>query len=593
MVSSLLLIIWGVLSAVCSAGVLTDLATFTPGVDGVRLIGQAGESLAKSMAYAGDFNKDGIQDFIVGIPNYKKDIYANAGLALVILGGKFRSKTEIDTATFTSGRRGMRILGRSPTGYDWMNLGRVVSAAGDVNSDGYADVLIGAAGQANFNGVIYVIFGKAGPYTDLFVETMTAGALGFTILGKYNAYQDFPSTFYDIRGALGDINGDGHDDIMVHSFDYGQPEVCIIFGKASTAKVVDVDLSNLGSAGIMIKGTRCCYQLGFSVAKVGDVNGDGRNDILIGAPGYNSKAGAVYLFYGSRTMAGMVISQFYTGRMGILFVGGSAEAELGHSTTGLGDINGDGLADFAMGSPGASPLARTFAGAVYVIFGSRKVRSADVNVSSITAGPTGYAIYGSSFSYLGTSLSRAGDQNQDGIPDILIGAINPGRVHIVYGTATTASTYVDIVTARMYSFEYSDGWLLYSIPDGGLDFNGDGFPDLLIGDYLSTVTPAEGGAARSNAGVGFAVFGPYIPTFPTTAPTEAPSVEPTVAPTGPSFEPTCAPTGEPTAEPTKKPSARPSAAPTARPTAPTVMPTASPTDEAQKDYVVTLLIDQV
>jgi hypothetical protein len=129
--------------------------------------------MAYSIAFAGDFDQDGTEDFVVSVPLYNR----STGLALIVLGGSFTEAIDIDTTTFKSGSRGMRVVSTTIR----MLLGGSVGAAGDINQDGYADVLVGALISDNDKGAVYVIFGRPGPYADLSVSTMTAGASGFKI----------------------------------------------------------------------------------------------------------------------------------------------------------------------------------------------------------------------------------------------------------------------------------------------------------------------------------------------------------------------------------------------------------------------------
>jgi hypothetical protein len=510
---SVLFLVSGLLAGVRSDGVFMDLSDFMSGTNGIRLIGLSEQHLAWSQAFAGDFNKDGIEDFVVGVPYYKRQSYINDGLALIILGGDFTDATEIDVSTFTSGRRGMRVIGGFADSHYSMYLGSSVGAAGDVNHDGYADVLIGAPyGHDNGEGAVYVIFGRAGPYADLSVKTMTAGASGFMILGL--PYCDLGNFRRAVRGALGDINGDGHDDFIIgapYAPDAGA--AWIIYGKASSAAVVDLDLSNLGSAGLKITGASNINNLGGSVSNAGDVNGDGINDILIGDVGtftfpYFRVAEFVYLIYGSRTMTSMNLASFTTGSKGIRYHSGEDLIDFGTSVTGVGDINGDGLDDFAMSAPSEhGPLG--WEGTVYVVYGSSAVQLGDVSVSSITDGAFGYRIVGKTGEAIGYSISSAGDQNQDGIPDILIGGRT--RAYVVYSSAVGTAENVDLANFDLtYAFTLLSPYEeVFAAVDGGKDINGDGIPDLLLGVPSATVTPWTGGAERFVAGAGFALPGPF------------------------------------------------------------------------------------
>jgi hypothetical protein len=506
----------------------TDLSTFATGAQGLRLIGEDENQLAYSVANVGDFDQDGIDDFVVGAPFYDM----GGGLALIILGGDFSSATEIDAATFASGSRGMRVLGGRSVG--GMLAGWSVGAAGDINNDGYDDALVGTTA---FTGVIYVIFGTVRPYSDILLESFIAGTSGFRIVGPPESY--LSSDVLSLRGNVGDLNGDGYNDMAVSSSQaddlpkFSCGAVWIIFGQPSTTTVSDIILSNLESEsrGIHIAGAASNNFTGVSIANAGDVNGDSINDLLVGglASPEQDFPGAVYLIYGSHNMTSWDLLNFTTGSAGVRFLGEDG-SRLGQSVTSIGDINDDGLADFAMSAPYARPLSRFRAGIIYVIYGSRTVQSADVSMASFSAGSRGYAIYGNvNAANLGSSISAAGDQNQDGVPDLLVAASGTSSVYIMYSSAAVRSTNIDLATSSWMRWTFAlpaDDTAQVLMVDGGKDFNGDGHPDLLLGSSSAAVTPAAGGAVRRNGGVAFALIGPFIPT--TSAPSEAPTAEPSI-----------------------------------------------------------------
>jgi hypothetical protein len=152
---------------------------------------------------------------------------------------------------------------------------------------------------------------------------------------------------------------------------------------SSTDTVTDIDLSSLGTQGIQITGATDGDCLGIAVANAGDVNGDGINDSLIGARGFRS-TGAVFLIYGSARMTSMDLFSFTTGSAGVRYLSRHGNIDLGAAVTGLSDINGDGLADFAISDPRYNEIPGTNAGIVCVVYGSSTVHSADV-----VAGSTG------------------------------------------------------------------------------------------------------------------------------------------------------------------------------------------------------------
>ncbi|MEA3193375.1 MAG: hypothetical protein QOD26_1708, partial [Betaproteobacteria bacterium] len=246
----------------------------------------------------------------------------------------------------------------------------------DVNGDGYDDVLVGARGadpRGSYSGSSYLVFGGAGGFASNLDLSALDGTNGFQISGEDELHQ----SGHSLSGA-GDVNGDGIADYVVgawgaddHGVDTGAAYV--VFGRTG-GYASDFDLSALnGVNGFQFIGEASDDFAGFSaVSGAGDVNGDGYDDVLVGAFGsdeHGADAGAAYVIYGAAGGFGASLElSALDGFNGFQVSGGSAADYAGRSVSGAGDVNGDGYSDLVIGAP-KTDFAGTDSGAGYVVFG--------------------------------------------------------------------------------------------------------------------------------------------------------------------------------------------------------------------------------
>lgn len=464
----------------------------------------------------GDFNGDGLSDFIIGAPKGLGALNdeSDTGEAYVVFGSATLSSGNFRLSSL-DGTNGFVLYGID--GSD--DSAADVAGAGDINGDGLADLLIGASdgdGPDNDDddrGEVYVLFGTRNPFGPTFFSSSLNGTNGFTIYGVV----DEDETGGALSGA-GDLNGDGYDDFligadekydsMLTAGDFGQAYV--VFGKPSFPS--QFFLSNLPSAdGFSILPTANQTQLGFSVSGAGDVNGDGFSDLVLGAPSnYNpsSTSGESYVVFGSPTFAqtDLVVSNL-NGTNGFTITSDFIDAHAGFSVSTAGDVNGDGFADVMIGAP----VERVFlnspnpTGGAFIIFGNNTAFAPSIALSSLD-GTNGFAItrsylMGSGSDRLGNSVSAAGDINGDGFSDLLVGVVNSygaggflqaaGSHYVVYGKQTFGATlpinpigFTDgFVSHGSKLFEYHG----YSNSGAG-DVNGDGIADFLFSSLLGDDT---------------------------------------------------------------------------------------------------------
>jgi len=356
--------------------------------------------------------------------------------------------------------------------------GYSVAGAGDVNGDGYDDILIGAQYDDDGGtdaGQTYLILGKASGWAmDTDLSTASASFWGEDTGDRSGI---------SVAGA-GDVNGDGYDDFLIGaSFDddggTNAGQTYLILGKA-TGWAMDTDLS---TASASFWGEDIADVSGISVAGAGDVNGDGYDDILIGAYGDDdggTDAGQTYLIRGKASGWAMDtdLSTAFAS-----FWGENSNDNSGTCVAGAGDVNGDGFDDILIGVSGNDDNGPQ-AGQTYLILGSTIGWAVDTDLSTVSASFWGEDAGGLS----GRSAAGAGDVNGDGYDDIVIGACynhlggsNAGLTYLVIGKASGWAMDTSLSTASAsFTGEDQSDYSGYSVAGVG-DVNGDGYDDILIG----------------------------------------------------------------------------------------------------------------
>jgi len=390
-------------------GAPIDLTAVAAGTGGFVLHGQrSGNTSGTSVASAGDINGDGFTDFLIGVERgdgVSGGQTDNRGEVYVLF-GKASGFGTINLATIAAGTGGFVIYGQDAGD----RAGHSVSSAGDINGDGFDDLIIGAyggdaAGNAkNYAGDTYVLFGRASSWgAPIELAAVVAGSGGFVINGEGTGDRSGFSV-----ASAGDINGDGFADIIIGAWlgsgasdaKWLAGDTYVVFGKASGWGTIDLATIATGTGGFVIYGQDENDRAGSSVASAGDINGDGFDDLILGARNGGSAgnalygAGDSYVVFGRASGWGAPIdlATVAAGNGGFVIHGWEREDDSGTSVASAGDINGDGFADLIIGAPGGdgvTGISNDVRGESYVIFGrdfSNSVTHAGTNSAEVLTG---------------------------------------------------------------------------------------------------------------------------------------------------------------------------------------------------------------
>jgi len=448
------------------------------------IIGEAVNDLAGwDVAFVGDVNEDGYEDVLIGAPENSRG-GLRAGAAYLIFGS-----TEMPTPLTSVTKANVTFLGSKVRD----EAGMKVAGIGDVNGDGIPDFMIAAPMENSGTGKIYLFFGKKQGWP-LQLKLDNADAI-------FSGEQMGDNAGLTVAGA-GDVNGDGISDFLIgaprnDSAGSDAGRAYLIFGKNSFwTKTISLALAD-----VIIDSEQPLDLFGMSVAGIGDVNGDGLADIAIGAPNHDEKnmkgAGKVYVFFGRTDLE----QRMSAAMASATFIGSGSDDQVGNHISNGGDVNGDGIDDFAI-----TAQMRDSSGKIYLVMGRSSGWTTDVVLEDKTASFLG--------EHANDEAGRAvvlAELNGDRYVDILIGApLNgqngnqAGKVYFIAGTSSGWDRNTSLATSEVLMLgEKTQDKAGQALAVG--DFDHDGAQDV-----MAAAPGSDAGA--TDAGIVYLFRCPFKPT---------------------------------------------------------------------------------
>gem|GEM_PF-5106202 len=462
------------------------------GTNGFVLATVGGNTGPGNVSNAGDVNGDGIDDLIIGV--FRGNPRIARGTSYLVFGGSNIGNSGNIELSGLDGNNGFILNGIAPGD----SFGILVSNAGDINNDGIDDLIIGAGG-----GTIrpsYVVFGdnQIGSSGSLDVSDLD-GSNGFVLNGLNTSISN-----------AGDINNDGIDDLTVSSFQNN--EVYVVFGNNHVGSAGSLELSELdGSNGFVLNGFEelSVDAQNISVSNAGDINNDGIDDLIGSFVVFENDLTVRknYVLFGANHVgsSGNLAISDLDGSNGFFLNGG------GRSVSNAGDINNDGIDDLIIGGGITGSGPGDFRSEAYVIFGRNHIGSSGNIELATLDGNNGFVLNSINNIVSGLPVSNAGDVNNDGIDDLIIGEPGAGRdsensilgeSYVIFGGNNVGSSG----SIELAMLDGSNGFIINatndifnerlgsSVSNAG-DVNADGIDDIILG---------TGGLFSENA---YVVFG--------------------------------------------------------------------------------------
>ena len=417
------------------------------------------------VASAGDVNGDGFDDVVVGARRYDGGIEVE-GQASLYLGSASGLTTDARWTAESEQYGG--------------GMGSAVAAAGDVDGDGFGDVVVGAYGYDNGDdngGRAYLYMGSP--------QGLAGDAAWTAMSDEENGY------FGVSAGSAGDVNADGYDDVVVGAYGIenegtGEGRAYVFLGSPSGLAATAAWTAWIAES----ESSRASF--GYSASSAGDVNGDGFADVVVGAKDYeNGEYGEGKAEVYSGSSSGLETSPAWSAELD------EQSAAFGRSVAPAGDVNGDGYDDVVVGAPGSGSSSFSL-GRAYVYLGSQE---------GLATSAAWIAESSQEEDYFGASVASAGDVDGDGFADVVVGAFyyetggyQAGGAFAYLGSAAGLATDPAWTAAPAQSGQEGASFGA-SVASAG-DVNGDGYADVVVGAPAFASGTSDGGQAFGYLGLG-------------------------------------------------------------------------------------------
>lgn len=482
------------------------------------------DNLGDAISEIGDINNDGISDFAIATTGN-----SSSGTVHIIFGTENQWPAESDVTIYSSssGTKGVTLFGTVDSG---LATGDFIASIGDINNDELDDFFISSPQETSRNAGGYVLFGRSDTTWSSSINLDAEIAGGSGTFGFRIVLEDTNHNIVSV-GGQGDINGDGINDVVIGANIEGtsdEGKVYVIFGASNFSNPTIAVTTLNGTNGVELAGVSANDAVGSAVA-IGDVNGDGFSDVIIGATGIENAdsetTGGAYAVFGKATWTSPFNLGSVNGSNGFKFIAdngqtGNMNNTLAGQSISSKDLDQDGFDDILIGAPNAyNATLSDRSGESYLLFGASDIGSSGISIlASDLNGILGTILRGEQVSEeAGHSVAIIEDVNGDSINDLLIGAPNKqvssdntGVVYLLFGRSASYNWESLIELSILASGDGSQGTEIQGTNDldrtgtyvaDAADLDKDGYNDLAIG------SPEAENSGNTDNGRGYIIFG--------------------------------------------------------------------------------------